>query len=182
MFAGFERIFYSTFFFSTDQTVGDATVLERRSFRFVNDAKLWYATPSSSDSKSTSEPRTKNVIVLSEEFCKEIQEHPIPVDLAVVKALADSPGNLDLYIWLAWRCWTAKGVVSVPLFGTEGLVSQLGVSDKLRERDFHRQIFHWLRIIQQLWPDCQASLAESGARLLLNRVKPCPKFSTTGSE
>jgi hypothetical protein len=111
----------STFFFSSDQQVGEASLLERRSFRFIKDAKLWYAAPSPSESESTS--RSENVIVLSEEFCKEIQEHPIPVDLAVVKALADSPGNLDLYVWLVWRCWTAKGAVSIPLFGPDGLVS-----------------------------------------------------------
>jgi plasmid replication initiation protein len=43
LIAGFERIFYSTFFFSSDQQVGEATVMERQSFRFVKDAKLWYA-------------------------------------------------------------------------------------------------------------------------------------------
>ncbi|HEY6273744.1 MAG TPA: replication protein RepA [Terriglobales bacterium] len=182
LIAGFEGIFYSTFFFSSDQQLCEATVLERRSFRFVKDAKLWYAARSPSESKSSSEPRTENVIVLSEEFCKEVQEHPIPVDLGVVKTLADSPGNLDLYIWLVWRCWTAKGTVSIPLFGPEGLVLQLGISDKLRERDFRRQIVRWLRVIQQLWPDCPAHLAESGASLLLKQVKSCLKFSTADSE
>jgi Plasmid encoded RepA protein len=83
--------------------------------------------------------KAENVIVFSEEFWKEIREHPAPVDLAVVKALADSPGNLDFYVWLVWRCWTTKGNVSVPLFGTEGLVSHLGISEHLRQRDFRWQ-------------------------------------------
>jgi hypothetical protein len=96
----------------------------------------------------------------------------------VVKALADSPGNLDLYVWLAWRCWTAKAPVSIPLFGPEGLISQLGISDKLRERDFRRQVGHWLNIIHQLWPDCPASLAKDGGSLLLRPIKIRPKFST----
>jgi hypothetical protein len=176
--AGFERIFYATFFFASDQQVGEATVMERRSFRFVRDAKLWYAESSPSDSAAPSQPRSENVIILSEEFWREIQEHPIPVDLAVVKVLADSPGNLDLYVWLVWRCWTAKGPVSVPLFGPEGLVSQLGISDKLRERDFRRQVTHWLEIIQQLWPDCPATLVESGTCLILKRGTLGSKFST----
>jgi len=45
LIAGFERIFYATFFFSSDEQVGEATIMERQSFRFVKDAKLWYAEP-----------------------------------------------------------------------------------------------------------------------------------------
>lgn len=182
LIAGFERIFYSTFFFASDLQVGEATVMERRSFRFVKDAKLWYADSAASEVSMSSQARAENVIVLSEEFWKEIQEHPVPVDLAVVKTLADSPGNLDLYVWLVWRTWTAKGPVSIPLFGAEGLLSQLGISDKLRERDFRRQIVQWLKFIHQLWPECPASLAESGTSLVLKGVKSCPKFSTVHSE
>jgi hypothetical protein len=181
LIASFERIFYSTFFFSSDQQVGEATLMERQSFRFVKDASLWYAKPGVRDAQKSHGPAA-NMIVLSEEFWREIQEHPIPVDLAVVKALADSPGNLDLYVWLVWRCWTAKGPASIPLFGPEGLVSQLGNSEKLRERDFRRQLTQWLKTIQQLWPECPARLGESGACLLIRADKNGPKFSTAPRE
>jgi hypothetical protein len=181
LIAGFERIFYSTFFFSSDQQVGEATLIERQSFRFIKDASLWYAKPGVRDSQR-SHGLAENMIVLSEEFWIEIQEHPIPVDVAVVKALADSPGNLDLYVWLVWRCWTAKNTASVPLFGPDGLVSQLGNSEKLRERDFRRQVTQWLKTIQQLWPECPARLAETGACLLIRAGRTCPKFSTPSRE
>lgn len=171
LIAGFERIFYSTFFFSSDQQLGETALMERRSFRFVKDAKLWHAEPNCSEPGGSPQPRAENVIVLSEEFWSEIKEHPIPVDLAVVKALADSPGNLDLYVWLVWRCWTAKGPVSVPLFGPEGLVSQLGISENLRERDFRRQILQWLKVIQQLWSECPAIIAETGSCLLIKSIR-----------
>ncbi|MGH9406891.1 MAG: replication protein RepA [Terriglobia bacterium] len=174
--ASFERIFYSTFFFASDQQVGEAMLMERQSFRFVKDAKLWYSESGAPEIAKAPLPRTENVIVLSEEFWREIQEHPIPVDLVVVKALADSPGNLDLYVWLVWRCWNAKGPVSVRLFGTDGLVSQLGNSEKLRERDFRRQITQWLKVIQQLWPECRARLGESGSCLLIRAAKTAKRF------
>lgn len=182
LIASFERIFYSTFFFSSDQQVGEATLMERQSFRFVKNARLWYTEPGPSEPTHASQTRTENVIVLSEEFWREIQEHPIPVDLAVVKALADSPGNLDLYVWLVWRCWTARGPVTVPLFGPEGLISQLGNSAKLRKRDFRRQIVQWLKVIRQLWPECPANVAESGALLLVRPIKSVPRFSTASRE
>jgi hypothetical protein len=182
LIAGFERIFYSMFFFCSDEQVGEASVMERQSFRFVKDAKLWYSEPNASGALGTSPDRTENVIVLSEEFWREIQEHPIPVDLVVVKALADSPGNLDLYVWLVWRCWTARGPVSIPLFGQEGLVSQLGISEHLRERDFRRQIVQWLKVVRQLWPHCPANVDEGGGGLVIRPVKSRPQFSTPSCE
>lgn len=182
LIAGFERTFYSTFFFSSDQQVGEATIMERQSFRFIRDAKLWYAEPGAPESATPTSAKRENVIVLSEEFWDEIQEHPIPVDLAIVKVLADSAGNLDLYVWLVWRCWTAKGAATVPLFGHEGLISQLGNSAKLRERDFRRQIVQWLKIIRQLWPDCPAAVAQAGSYLLIRQSKMPSKLSTANGE
>jgi hypothetical protein len=182
LIAGFERIFYATFFFSSDRELGEAIVMERQSFRFVKDAKLWYAESGTSESTMPAQARSANAIILSEEFWNEIQAHPIPVDLSIVKVLADSPGNLDLYVWLVWRCWTAKGPTSIPLFGPEGLVSQLGNSERLRERDFRRQVTRWLKTIQQLWPECPARLGESGACLLIRAGKNGPKFSTPSRE
>ncbi len=175
LITGFERIFYSTFYFASDDQTAEAVVITRTSFRFVKDLQLWYLRePASAEDPG----RHENVIILSEEFWREIQEHPIPVDLDIVRALADSPGNLDLYVWLVWRCWTAKGLVTVPLFGPEGLISQLGLSENLRERDFRRQIVQWLEVIHRLWPDCPATLGESGACLLVKPAKSSPRFST----
>jgi Plasmid encoded RepA protein len=164
--AGFERIFYATFFFASDEQQAETVVITRTSFRFVKDLRLWFVREGSAD-QHPGTSRRENVIVLSEEFWREIQQHPIPVDLSVVRALADSPGNLDLYIWLVWRSWTARGSASIPLFGPEGLISQLGISDRLRERDFRRQILVWLKMIHQLWPDCPAIVAEPGTSLLI---------------
>ena len=166
LIAGFERIFYSTFYFASDEHDAEAVIMTRTSFRFVKDLRLWYVKESVPENAPVPH-RQENVVVLSEEFWREIQEHPIPVDLSVVRTLADSPGNLDLYVWLVWRCWTAKSPVTIPLFGTEGLISQLGVSERLRERDFSRQIVQWLRVIHQLWPDCPATAGEAGDSLVI---------------
>jgi hypothetical protein len=121
------------------------------------------------------------MVVLSEEFWREIQEHPIPVDLDMIRVLADSPGNLDLYVWLVWRCWTARDLAKVPLFGPIGLISQLGVSGHLRERDFRRQIAHWVKRLKQLWPECPAILDKPGTYLLIRPTKPA-KSSTVARE
>jgi len=49
------------------------------------------------------------MIVLSEELYREVQNHPIPTDLEAAKALSSSPAALDLFTWLSYRCFTAKG-------------------------------------------------------------------------
>lgn len=170
LIAGFERIFYSTFYFASDEQDGEAVVMTRTSFRFVKDLRLWYFNTSDDGVLRDGVPR-ENLIVLSEEFWREIQEHPIPADLNVVRALADSPGTLDLYVWLTWRSWTARGRTDIPLFGPEGLISQLGNSENLRDRDFRRQIIQCLKIIRQLWPDCPAEVSASGTALVINPGK-----------
>jgi hypothetical protein len=40
-----------------------------------------------------------------------------PTDLEVVKVLAAAPGVLDLFVWLSYRCFTAKGTEKIPIFG-----------------------------------------------------------------
>ena len=179
LIAGFERIFYSTFYFASDEQGAEAVVITRTSFRFVKDIRLWYFNSNDSGNIGEHVPR-ENVIVLSEEFWREIEEHPIPVDLNVVRALADSPGNLDLYVWLVWRCWTARSRADIPLFGPEGLISQLGNSTNLRERDFRRQMTQWLNVIQQLWPECPAAIGPAGASVILAPRRQ-PQNSTAGA-
>ena len=49
---------------------------------------------------------------------------------------APKSGCLDLYTWLSWRCYKAKGTERVPLFGPQGLMNQLGVQEYARERKF----------------------------------------------
>jgi len=60
-------------------------------------------------------------------------------------------------------CWSAKGMTPVPLLGPEGLMSQLGISENLRERDFRRQTIQCLMVTHQLWTVCPATLAKLGA-------------------
>ena len=55
----------------------------------------------------------QNEIILSHEFFNEIMSHPIPTDMETAKALSSSPAALDLFMWLAHRCFVANpGLVS----------------------------------------------------------------------
>jgi hypothetical protein len=105
------------------------------------------------------------MIVLSE----EATAHPIPTDLEAVKVLSASPAVLDLFIWLSYRCFFAKGQESIPIFGEYGLAVQLGSVDYSRPRRFRAMLDQWLRSVQAIWPECPAVISPDGHQLLINR-------------
>lgn len=113
------------------------------------------------------------MLTLSESFYSEISQHPIPVEREVVRLLANAPGALDFYIWLAWKSWNVKsGVARVPLFGNNGLASQLGCCEYSSARFFRRKLCAWLRRITAIWPQCPAHLSQDRTYLCIG---PSPK-------
>jgi hypothetical protein len=48
----------------------------------------------------------KSTIELSEPFYNEIVQHPVPVDMRVLRMLKRSPMALDVYVWLTYRIYT----------------------------------------------------------------------------
>jgi hypothetical protein len=160
----FERIFGATIFFGTDQTRGTTKVVRRSRFNFLREARIWY---SRDTDQSVLSEDFENFVVLSDEFYREITAHPIPTDLEAVKVLAGAPAVLDLFMWLSYRCHVSKGAESIPIFGSFGLVQQLGSIEYSRPRRFRVQLEKWLDTIRALWPDCPAELSEDGLSLVL---------------
>src|SRR3982751_2156718 len=165
LIAAFERIFGATMFFGTDSITAKAKVVQRSRFNFLREAQIWYNRDP--DQRVLGE-QFENVIVLSEEFYQEIIAHPIPTDLEAVKALAAAPAVLDLFMWLTYRCFVAKGPEAIPIFGPFGLVRQIGSVEYSRERRFLATLEQWLGIIRVMWPGCPAHVA--GRRLVLDRA------------
>jgi hypothetical protein len=110
------------------------------------------------------------MILLSNEFYREILDHPIPTDLEAAKALSSCPAALDLFMWLSYRCFTARGKERIPLFGPFGLVSQLGSVEYARPRKFREKLQGWLEIVRAMWPACPASIDGDGTGMLLDRA------------
>ena len=89
----------------------------------MREARIWY----SRDPNQTLLPGGfENEIVLSDEFFREVTTHSIPTDLEAAKALSSAPAALDLFMWLSYRCFTAKGQERIAIFGEFGLAAQLG--------------------------------------------------------
>ncbi len=176
--SAFERIFGATIFFGTDSSRSTSKVVHRARFNFLSEAQIWYERDPGQARLSED---FANVVVLSDDFYREIAAHPIPADIEAVKVLAASPAVLDLFVWLTYRCFSSKGPERIPLFGPLGLVQQLGCAEYSRPRRFRTILEHWLRSIRALWPQCPASIAPDGQSLYLDHsiaLTPTPSAAT----
>ena len=171
--AAFERIFGATIFFGTDSFSGKAKMVQRCRFNFMSEAQIWYSRDHPDQRILSSE--FENVIVLSDEFYQELMDHPVPNDLEAVKLLASAPAVLDLYMWLSYRCFKAKGPESIPIFGRFGL-GQLGSVEYSRPRRFRGMLEQWLGTIRAIWPECPAKISSDGQRLLIDS-RPCSRLN-----
>jgi hypothetical protein len=164
--ASFQRIFGATIFFGSDTQRERAAVIYRARFNFMAEARIWY----SKDPEQKLLPGDcQNMIILSDEFYRETLNHPIPTDLEAAKALSSCPAALDLFMWLSYRCFMARGRERVPLFGEFGLVSQLGSVEYARPRKFREKLQGWLDLIRAMWPECPASIDRDGTGLYVDR-------------
>lgn len=163
--SSFRRVFGSTIFFGTQADRGQSEVWDCSRIHFVDHVRLWFQHESETHGR-----RRENLVTLSAPFWEELRNHPIPVDAAVVRALANNPGCLDLYTWLTWRCYQARSVERIPLFGSMGLASQLGVQEYARERKFRERLRAWLELVRLYWPECTARITTEGRFLEVERA------------
>jgi hypothetical protein len=171
----FQRVFGATIFFGTNTQI-KAAVFQQVRFNFMSEARIWYG-------RNLDQPNLpgdcRNMIVLTPEFYQEVTSHPIPTDLQAAKALSCAPAALDLFTWLSYRWFIAKGEERVPLFGEMGLVSQLGSGQYRRPRKFREVLENWLALVKALWPLCPARISSDGMRLV---VAPALAIAEAGGE
>lgn len=169
----FQRTFASTIFFGTEDQPNGTRLIDWARFHFFDQIQLWFIGDCKSSSTSVSD--NSNTITLSEAFYNEIDQHRVPMEREVVVALANSPGVLDFYVWIAWKSWVLKfGKVSVPLFTPGGLRDQLGCRIHPEDRFLRRKINQWLRVIRAHWPQCPVEVSADGQSLIISSSRPSP--------
>lgn len=168
LIASFQRVFGATIFFGTDTQRERAAVVHRARFNFMSETRIWY---SRNPDQQLLPGECQNQIVLSDEFYREVLNHPIPTDLDAAKALSSCPAALDLFTWLSYRCFMARSRERVPLFGEFGLVNQLGSAHYARPRKFREKLECWLDLVKTMWPQCPARLDQNGTGLYVDRAQ-----------
>jgi hypothetical protein len=174
--ASFQRVFGATILFGTETQREKASVMHQSRFNFMREARIWYSRDPTQETLPGGS--FENEIVLSDEFFREVTTHSIPTDLEAAKALSSAPAALDLFMWLSYRCFTAKGPERIPIFGDFGLASQLGSADYTRPRKFRERLERWLRMVRMLWPECPAQISGDGSYLL---VQPAVALARRGA-
>jgi len=175
LIAAFQRVFGATIFFGTDTQRERAAVMHQVRFNFMREARIWY---SRDPNQEVLPGGFENEIILSDEFFREIMTHSIPTDLDAAKALSSSPAALDLFMWLSYRCFTAKGQERIPVLGDFGLAGQLGSTDYARPRKFRERLERWLDLVRVLWPSCPAKITANGDYIL---IQPAVALAAKGA-
>ena len=111
-------------------------------------------------------------IELGEKLFNEIIQHPVPLDMNVLKALKRSSLGLDLYMWLTYRTFALKKPV---MLRWSDLYRQFGVNpaqagNRFSVRNFRKDCLRELKKIEEAWPGLNYGLARG--KLILAPSKP----------
>ena len=145
----------------------DKRAKESTSSLVADRVKLWW------DPKRPDEPVLwESKIRLGEDFFNEIIQHPVPLDMNILKALKRSSLGLDFYMWLTYRTFALKRPLRL---SWTSLYCQFGAEpakadDKFTVRNFRKDCLRELKKIKAAWPDL--NYATGKGVLILSPSKP----------
>jgi hypothetical protein len=152
----FLRVFYATWFW------GPKHKSRAKLFRihFFDHIDLWFTKDLDTPSLP-GEDFKNNSIVLSEAFANDLELHLPPIDLDAIATWSDKPTTAYTYMWLGWRCYTARGRTEIPLMGPTGVKQQCGFEGyegPRGPRRFRQKMQEILAEIKIAWPTCPVQL------------------------
>src|SRR4051794_29461190 len=110
---------------------------------------------------------------LSEGFFDALQRHPIPLEEAAIRALANNSAAIDCYIWLAYRLHVLR---APKLITWAALKAQHGAG--------YRHLFHFkerflgvLAMATAVYPDANVEIIEAGVMLKPSRPPVPPRIA-----
>lgn len=133
------------------------------SFSIQKSADLWFERNQSDTAKFA------NHLTLSDDFWNELRKLPVPLDMGIVRQLLNTPGAIDVYLWVRWRSGRIRPGyhLRVPILGPGSVSEQLSAGEYRQPRDLRRQIRHWFARVTNAWPGCPAVLSSDGEAVLI---------------
>lgn len=151
------RLFASTVSASYDGTDRHAEM----GYRLADKSMLWW------DAQAPEQAALwRSTVTLTEQFYREVVEHPIPVDMRAIKALKRSPMALDIYCWLTYRASYAKKATTIPW---PALAMQFG-AEYGRTRDFKAAFLAEMRKVSVVYAGAKVEATDAG--LILKPTVP----------
>ena len=121
--------------------------------------------------------RWESKIRLGEDFFNEIINHPVPLDLNILRALKRSSLGLDLYLWLTYRTFTLKRLLRL---SWRKLYRQFGAQpskakDHYTVKNFRYKVLRELIKIKLAWPGLNYATRKGVLILLLSKPAISPE-------
>jgi len=104
-------------------------------------------------------------VLLNEEFYQALQNHPVPLSEAALRAIGPRSMVIDIYIWLAYRLHALKSDAAV---SWPSLFAQFGAGYG-RLRDFRAGFISGVEMALAVYPEAQVSIGEKGITLRPSR-------------
>lgn len=126
---------------------------------------LWWA-----DSDPSQPSLLPSTVRLSDEFYREVTEHPVPLDLGALRALRGSPLRLDIYAWLTYRMYSLSRRTEI---SWEALRAQFGSSNadtKQGRHKFRTDFQSHLREVMLVYREANVETSAGGLVLLPSRT------------
>lgn len=105
---------------------------------------------------------------LSQSFFDELKKHPVPVEEAAVRQIANNSLALDVYCWLAYRLHSLTGPITITWKALHGQFGR-SVARLDHFKDHFRSV---LSLALSVYPDANVEEADSGAGLVLKPSRP----------
>jgi hypothetical protein len=99
---------------------------------------------------------------LSQPFFQECVDHPLPIDLRVIRVLRTSPLALDIYMWLTHRMSYLSRRTVIPW---QSLMAQFGAAYSSNDqgvRDFKRAFIRQMRRVHYLYQEARIDANDDG--------------------
>jgi len=113
---------------------------------------------------------------LSAGFFQQLQKHPVPLEEAAVRAIANNSQALDVYAWLAYRLHVLKAPTPVSWAALKG---QFGLGAG-RMTDFRRMFLKSLDLASAVYPAAKVDAGRGGVTLYPSRP-PVPPTKMIGA-
>jgi hypothetical protein len=131
-----------------------------RNFTIASRKSLWWTDTDRNADQSSLLP---SLVRLSEEFFRELVEHPVPVDLHALRLLQGSPLRLDIYTWLTHRNSYARARSNITWAQLQAQFGSNTAPDTWRGRAKFRETFtKQLPYVLAVYPDARIQVTAEG--------------------
>jgi hypothetical protein len=121
--------------------------------RLASNYLLWWDDPPPSAGRPS-------FIRLSQDFFDEIQAHPIPIDLDILRGFR-SPLEMDVYMWLTYRSLRSCRLQRPERVSWEAIERQFG-ADYAELRVFKHHFLRAVRKVLKLYPEVRVTNSPMG--------------------